>query len=267
MNRIRTRTHLSIPLLLGSLVVAGCAALPTEEDPVQLRLTDMEARLIRVERMLDSQSLAMLASEVDQLQREAQQLRGEIESLQFEFEQAQDRQRQQYLDLDDRVQLMESRTGQLGLPTPVGDSSGGAAGSLAPGTLPLPGAGDRANYQAAFELLKEGRYDESGNAFRQFLVSFPDSPLADNAQYWLAETDYVNRRFREALPQFQRVLDQYPDSRKYPDALLKIGYTNYELQNWGAAREALQRVVDEFADTTAARLAQQRLERMRAAGR
>lgn len=260
-------THLWISVALGSLVVAGCAALPTNEDPIQLRLTDMEARLIRVERMLDSQSLAMLASEVDQLQRAAQQLRGEIESLQFEFEQAQDRQRQQYLDLDDRVQLIETHTRELGRPTPVDDYSGGAAGNPVAGALPLPGAGDRPNYEATFNLLREGRYDEAGNAFRQFLVSFPDSPLADNAQYWLAETDYVNRRFREALPQFQRVLDQYPDSRKYPDALLKIGYTNYELQNWGAAREALQRVVDEFADTTAAQLAQQRLERMRAAGR
>lgn len=254
-------------MLVGALLAAGCAALPTDEDPVQLRLTDMEARLIRVERMLDSQSIAMLASEVDQLQRDAQQLRGEIESLQFEFEQAQARQRQQYVDLDDRVQQMETRSGQLGLPSPIGDSTGGDAGSLAPGQLPMPGADDRTNYQAAFELLKEGRYDESGNAFRQFLVSFPDSPLADNAQYWLAETHYVNRRFREALPQFQRVLDDFPNSRKYPDALLKIGYTNYELQNWGAARQSLQRVVEEFGDTTAARLAQQRLDRMRAAGR
>ncbi len=267
MNTPMNRARLCIPVVLGAVLAAGCVALPTEEDPVQLRLTDMEARLIRVERMLDSQSLAMLASEVDQLQREAQELRGEIETLQFEFDQAQARQRQQYVDLDDRVQLMESRTGQLGLPSPIGDSSSGAAGSLAAGELPVPGADDRTNYQAAFELLKEGRYDESGNAFRQFLVTFPDSPLADNAQYWLAETEYVNRRFREALPQFQRVLDEFPDSRKYADALLKLGYTNYELQNWGAARQSLQRVVEEFGDTTAARLAQQRLERMRAEGR
>jgi tol-pal system protein YbgF len=263
----RVRTALPSTLVLAGIVLGGCAALPPQEDPVQLRLTDMEARLIRVERMLDSGNIAALAEQVDSLQREAQQLRGEIETLQFEQEQAQLRQRQQYIDLDDRVQAIEERSRQQPSAAPSSDSSAGSTGTLAPGQLPVPGAGDRSNYQAAFELLKEGRWEEAANGFRQFLLSFPDSPLGDNAQYWLAETDYVNRRFRQALPQFQRVLDEYPASRKYADALLKIGYTNYELQNWAAAREALQRVVDEFGETTAARLAQQRLERMRAEGR
>jgi TolA-binding protein len=49
-------------------------------------------------------------------------------------------------------------------------------GSLAPGQLPVPGGSDRDNYQAAFELLKEQRYEPAAMAFQQFLVSFPDSP-------------------------------------------------------------------------------------------
>ncbi|MYF68729.1 MAG: tol-pal system protein YbgF, partial [Proteobacteria bacterium] len=93
----------------------------------------------------------------------------------------------------------------------------------------------------------------------QFLAVFPSSPLADNAQYWLAETYYVQRQYMAALPAFQLVVDEYPGSSKLPDALLKIGFCNYELQQWGAAREALQRVIREFPATTAARLATQRL--------
>lgn len=260
----RIQAGLPLTLALGALLVTGCAALPAQEDPVQLRLTDIEARVIRIERMLDNQTLAELAEQLSAMQREAQQLRGDIETLNFELEQGQQRQRQQYVDLDDRLERLERGVSASGAAAAPSGSGGVAAGA---GALPLPGAGDRANYQAAFELLKEGRFDESANAFGQFLMTFADSPLADNAQYWLAETDYVNRRFDEALPKFQRVLDEYPDSRKFPDALLKIGYCNYELQRWGAAREALQRVVNEFGDTTAARLAQQRLDRMRSEGR
>ena len=103
---------------------------------------------------------------------------------------------------------------------------------------------------------------ESAEAFGQFLVVFPSSPLADNAQYWLAETYYVQRQFTTALPTFQTVVDRYPDSTKLPDALLKIGFCSYELQQWDAAREALTRVAREFPETTAARLASQRLERL-----
>ena len=128
--------------------------------------------------------------------------------------------------------------------------------------LPVPGGGDRANYEAAFELLKAQRYEAAGAAFGQFLVSFPDSQLADNAQYWLAEAYYVTDNFEEALAQFQVVLSGYPRSRKIPDALLKIGYSNYELQRWNAARAALQSVRDDYPDSTAARLADQRLTRM-----
>ena len=260
------RTYFALPLTLvvAALLLGGCAALPAEEDPVRLRMTDIEARVIRMERMLENQSIAALAEQVDALARQAQELRGDIETLQFEFEQSQERQRQQYRDLDDRLEAIERRPAQPG--AAVDNGTGGGA-LLAAGQLPLPGASDRANYQAAFELLQSGRYDEAANAFRQFLVSFADSPLADNAQYWLAETAYVNRRFSQALPMFQRVLDDFPNSRKAPDALLKIGYANYELQNWSAARAFLLRVVEEFGDTTAARLAQQRIDRIDSEGR
>ena len=67
-------------------------------------------------------------------------------------------------------------------------------------------------------------------------MSYPDSPLADNAQYWLGEAYYVNKSFPEALAAFQRVVDKYPQSRKLPDAMLKIGYCDYELKQWQAAR-------------------------------
>ncbi len=93
-------------------------------------------------------------------------------------------------------------------------------------------------------------------------MSFPDSELADNAQYWLAESHYVTKKFEQALGEFETVIEKYPRSRKVPDALLKMGYCNYELKQWGAARDSLKRVQAEYPETTAARLAGQRLQRM-----
>ena len=99
--------------------------------------------------------------------------------------------------------------------------------------------------------MKQQRYEPAALAFQQFLVSFPDSQLADNAQYWLAESFYVTDQFDDALTQFSVVINQYPDSRKVPDALLKTGYCNYELERWNDARSALTRVQGEYSDTTA----------------
>ncbi len=243
-------------------LMAGCATVPPEEDPVYLKLTDMESRLMRIERIIDNQSLLELAAQVDQLQAETQALRGELETLRYDFDNAGNRQRELYLDMDRRLQGMETRAAApVAAPQANGDSAL-AGGSLPSGQLLVPGGSDRDNYQAAFDLLKEGRYQEAAGAFKQFLVVFPNSTVADNAQYWLAETYYVQREFSTSLPAFEKVLADYPESRKVPDALLKIGYCNYELNKLAAAKTALEQVVTQYPDTTAGRLATQRLERM-----
>lgn len=249
---------------LATLAVSGCLMVPPEEDPVYLKQVDIDNRLVRVEKIIDNQGLTNLMSQLEQLQRETAALRNEVETLRHEAEQATERQRQQYSDIDQRLQVIEQRASaqaRADANRPVLEG-----GSLAPGELPVPGGNERANYQAAFELLKQGRYDQASLAFRQFLAAFPDSNLSDNAQYWLAESHYVTQKYREALPEFEAVLKNYPQSRKIPDALLKIGYCNYELKRYEAARKALTTVVQNYAETTAARLAGQRLEVMASEG-
>jgi tol-pal system protein YbgF len=127
---------------------------------------------------------------------------------------------------------------------------------------PRPTGSDQQNYQAAFDLISARKYAEAGAAFETFLEQFPTSPLADNAQYWLAQSHYVQRQFNVALPEFQKVIEKYPQSSKLPDALLKVGYCQSELGNKSAARTALQQVMKQFPDTTAARLATQQLEKL-----
>jgi len=244
--------------------MAGCTSVPTEEDPVYLMLTDIEARLNRIERVIDNQSLIELSSEVDRLQAQARELRGDVETLGYESDNGTDRQRQLYLDIDSRLQTLEvtqSHTADLLPPVAISSAETEESRPLVSRPRILAGS-DQDNYQLAFDLLTNGRYVESAQAFDQFLAIFPSSPLADNAQYWLAETYYVQRQFTTALPTFQAVIDSYSDSSKLPDALLKIGFCHYELQQWDAARAALRRVAREFPDTTAARLASQRLDRL-----
>jgi tol-pal system protein YbgF len=262
-------------ILWVALASAGsaCSTYSPTEDPVALKLTDLEARLIRIERVLDNQSLVELAAELTRIREDSQSLRGEIETLRFETENAATRQRELYLDVDSRLQALEQSqsrlSGAVGSQSPM--TSGAAAGLAASGVIPggqaggivVTGAsGDQDSYQAAFELLRTSRYEQAATAFSDFLTNHSNSPLADNAQYWLAETFYVRRDFQQALPEFQKVLDLYPQSAKIPDALLKIGFSQDELRRPEEARAALLRVTREYPDTTAARLATQRLERL-----
>lgn len=247
-------------LAFGPIFLGACVATPPAQDPVLIKLNELEQRLQTIERVVDNQSMVALATDVDELQRRGDEFNGRLDTLEFDAEGSATRLRELYADLDGRIQAVETKAVAR---RPVNVMDGGA---LQPGQLPVPGGSDRDNYQAAFELLKEQRYEPAGLAFKQFLVTYPDSALADNAQYWLAESAYVTQKFSKALAAFEVVVKQYPSSRKVPDALLKIGYCNYELKRWDIAKQSLTKVQQDYPDTTAARLAEQRLKRMEEEG-
>jgi tol-pal system protein YbgF len=243
-------------------------AVPPEEDPVYLKQVEIDNRLGRVERVVDNQSLMNLMGQLDDLKKENAVLRNDVETLRNALDQAGERQRQLYLDIDQRLQAMEQRAGapaRVGAADSAAAAGGVAAAGMA-GAAVAAGGDDRASYQTAFDLLKQGRYDQATIAFRQFVNTYPSSSLVDNGQYWLAESIYVAQKYKEALPEFETVISKYPQSRKIPDALLKVGYCNYELKRYEAARKALSTVVQGYKETTAARLAGQRLQQMASEG-
>jgi tol-pal system protein YbgF len=114
--------------------------------------------------------------------------------------------------------------------------------------------------------LKAGSYSVAITGFKDFLSSYPASPLAENAQYWLGEAYYVTRSYDDAGSAFRGVLQKYPQSRKAPDAMLKLGYAQYEQKRYADARKTLQDVTQKFPDSDASRLATERLKRIPANG-
>jgi tol-pal system protein YbgF len=245
-----------VALCLTALA-AGCATTPPDQDPVQIKLNDLDTRLARIERVVANQSLLDLANQVEALRSDVRAMHNDIDVLNHSLDAARKQQRDLYADLDQRLKNLEARA------PAAGGAPGGAAASSAAGAEPA-GEADKGSYQAAFDLLKSGQYDRAIAAFETFLGSYPNSQLADNAQYWLGEALYVNRAFGDALAAFRRVVENYPGSRKVPDALLKIGYCDYELKDYSAARDALTQVTTKFASSSAATLAQQRLDKMAA---
>ena len=115
-------------------------------------------------------------------------------------------------------------------------------------------------------MLKEGRYEMANTSFREFLSRFPQSSYAGNAQYWLGESNYVTKEFEQAVKEFEAVLKNYPTSNKVPDAMLKLGYTYYELRQYEQAKSILLQIQKSYSNSTAARLADQRLNRIRKEG-
>ena len=240
--------------------MAGCATTPSADDPVQIKLNDLDTRLTRIERVMQNQSLLDLSNQLESLRADVRGMHNDVDQLNNGIEAQRRQQHDLYADLDQRVRALETSRG--GAAPVAADSAAGSAstGSTQSGSMPT----DTSVYQTAFGLLKDGQYDRAVQAFQQFLYTYPSSSLADNAQYWMGEAYYVNRAYPDAQSAFQRVIDKYPQSRKIPDALLKIGYCRYEMKLFDSSKAALEQVISQYPDAPAAKLARERLDKMAA---
>ena len=239
-------------------------------------------RLDAIERKLDARGLLDMFARMEQLQQDLQELRGEMEVQTHMLKDMQRRQREQYLDIDRRLQQQENPSAN-GAPVATGSTATTPPMTTAPVYVPpttppvrktpvepVPGSmeqiGEQAEYDTALATLREGRYPEAAQAFKKFLADHPGSTYADNANYWLGESYYVTRNFDKAQGAFQNLVDTFPQSPKVSGSRLKIAYILYEKKDWAAARKELTALVSEYPDTTVSRQAQDRLQRMKKEG-
>lgn len=140
---------------------------------------------------------------------------------------------------------------------------------------PRPGSGATAEeaYQAAYLDFSRGRYELALSGFREFLRRYPDSPLADSAQYGIGESYYslasaaaaesqpdkATRALEQSVQEFRKVIVMYPRGAKVPTALYKEALALAELKQTALARTRLQYLLDHFPQSEEAPLAKERL--------
>ena len=125
-----------------------------------------------------------------------------------------------------------------------------------------PLADPRADYQRYLDAARAGNHEYAAQGLRSFLDQNPRHDLADNAQYWLAETYYARKRYPLAAVEFEKVVERYPRGNKLPDALLKIGYCRALAGRRAEAIAVLRRLVRAHPGSGPAALARTKLEEL-----
>lgn len=222
-------------------------------------INDVDARLQRLQLLMDSQNLQEMYLKLEQLEQENRTLRGTVEELSHEIKQAKDRERKLYLDMDQRLGSLES--GNRPITTSVLTPDYSQDPGVISGTGGDSVGAEEAQYRTAFGLLKDKRYNEAVAAFETFMRAFPDSDLAPNAQYWMGESNYVSGRYEQAIRAFEGVRKDYGSSSKAGDASLKIGMSYKALGKITNAKAVLTDVVTKYPGTKAAQLAQTQLDK------
>ncbi|MDE2245506.1 MAG: tol-pal system protein YbgF [Xanthomonadaceae bacterium] len=279
-----------IGLLAAALVAA--VGVPVARAQERASLADRVSALEQQQARANEGTLS-LVNRLQNLEQQVRDLQGQIEQLQHQQQESDQRQKDQYVDLDSRLSRLEgkplgaapassvnpARSMSAGAPVPAPTGSAtvapppaadapvpppALAAAAVPAAAPVnPAAAEQTAYDHAFQALRDGDYAESARRFRAFMAQYPGSTLAPNADYWLGESYYVTQNFQVSLQTFQGLLARYPGSPKAPDALLKVGYCQYELKQWAAARTTLEAVVAKYPNTTVAHLAEGRLRAIR----
>lgn len=199
---------------------------------------DLQAEM---ETKVDKSGGLDLINQSEQLRQEIAKLRGQIEVLTNEVANTQQRQKDFYADLDNRLRKLE----------PQKVSVDGQETNVEPS--------EQKSYDLALASFKAGDYKNAVFAFTSFMRRYPQSGYAPSAQYWLGNAYYAQRDYRNAITAQQGVLNTYPASAKVADAMLNIASCYTELKDTPAARKTLESLVAKYPDSAAAQTAKERL--------
>ncbi len=220
----------------------------------------LASRLARVEEDAKAQPVLALSAEIQKLRDEIRTLRGEIETLANNIEGVAKRQRDMYVDLDQRLRRFEQPAPPAAAPStsaPQGDAGKHAA---APGA-----AANEENeaYERAQGQRRIGNYPAAIVAFQAFIAKYPKSPLAPRAQYWIGDSQFNQRDYKNAIASQQKLLAAYPDSNSVPDALLNLASAQLESGDSASARKTMEGLIARHPASEAAEKARRRVANLR----
>tara|TARA_B100001996_G_scaffold373663_1_gene351383 strand:+ start:276 stop:971 length:696 start_codon:yes stop_codon:yes gene_type:complete len=193
--------------------------------------------------------LSELFYRIQVLQQELKDLRGILEEQSYLIKRLERSQKEQYLDLDNRLLGLTGEDYQdLPLATSAEDAETDAA-------TVTEFADEREAYQYAFDLMRNRRYDDSLIGFEQIIVNYPNGQYTPNAFYWIGELYLAQSDNEKSRQAFIQVISLYPDHQKVPDAMYKLGVVYFALGDNQSALKYLEQVQQEYPESSAAGLA------------
>ncbi len=264
-------------LLSCGVLVAGPAAAGLFDDEIarkqiaeqQKRVEELRqqtdglsGRLGKIEDAAKAQPVLALAAEIEKLREEMRSLRGQIEVLGNNIEGVSKRQRDMYVDLDQRLRRFEQPGAAIGpaagAATPAAEAPKTAAAATASVSVDENEAYERAQGQRRI-----GNYQGAITAFQGFVAKYPKSTLAPRAQYWIGDSYFNLRDFKNAIASQQKLLASYPDSSSVPDALLNMASSQLEAGDTAAARKTMDGLIARYPASDAAEKARRRVASLR----
>ena len=112
-------------------------------------------------------------------------------------------------------------------------------------------------------VLRAGDFFGAQEGFEAFVADYPDHERADEAQFWLGETYFINSDFAEAADAYIASLRADGRGPKAPDALVRLASSLSNLGRDNDACQTLGRFSSQFPNANADARARANREAMR----
>ncbi|MCB1917337.1 MAG: tol-pal system protein YbgF [Rhodocyclaceae bacterium] len=233
---------LTVATLLALAAPAAAGMFDDEEARKEIiRLRDnYGARLDQLETA--SRAQFELANELEALKAEIAKLRGQIEVLTYQVDSSDKRQKDFYVDLDNRLRKLEN-----------------AALSPSAAARPIDPVAEARDYEGALGLLKAQKYREAGAAFEAFIANYAGSSFLPSAYFWAGNAWFQEREAARASDHYGKVAELWPDDPRAPDALLGLASSQRAMGDNKGEKATLERILETYPDSSAVPVAKQRL--------
>lgn len=117
-------------------------------------------------------------------------------------------------------------------------------------------------YDMALQDYRKGNFQLAIDGFSIYRDHFSESPLADNAVYWIGECYFSQERYEEAITQFNDLILNYSQGDKIPAAYLKKGISLINQEKKEEALAVLKTLISKFPLEDETAIAQQKIKEL-----
>ena len=117
-------------------------------------------------------------------------------------------------------------------------------------------------YNNALRDFNAAKNDLAVQEFRDYIKYYPNTDLAGNAYYYLADIEYRQGNYQQAAKDYDEVLQNFPSGNKAAAAQLKKGFALIELGQKDDGVNELRHVIQRYPRSPEATQAQDRLRKL-----
>jgi tol-pal system protein YbgF len=117
-------------------------------------------------------------------------------------------------------------------------------------------------YNNALRDFNAGKNDLATQEFSDYIKFYPNTDLAGNSYFYLADMEYRQGNFQQAVKNYDQVIQNFPTGNKAPAAQLKKGFALLELGQAEDGVAELRHVIQRYPRSSEALQAKERLRKM-----